>query len=268
MADTQLHGRVAVVTGANQGIGEATAIHLATLGADIVAAYLRLELPTTIGLPDAYIARRGQDCAHVVAAVTALGRRCIVVEADLTTTDGPRRIFDATRDLGPASILVNNASGSGLDSFAGHGRDSFGRRVQPVTGESGAAPLLVDARGGALMIAEFARRYPRSGGRFGRIVSLTSGSGDGFPGEVSYGAAKAALENYTLSAARELGSRGITANVVHPPITDTGWVTDQVLELAPSYQTEIAQPEDVATVIGWLCTRAADRVTGTIVRMR
>ena len=50
----------------------------------------------------------------------------------------------------------------------------------------------------------------------------------GFPNEVSYGAAKAALENYTMAAAFELAPLGITANVVHPPVTDTGWVTDEV----------------------------------------
>jgi len=66
------------------------------------------------------------------------------------------------------------------------------------------------------------------GATWGRIVGLTSGSPFGFPNEVSYGAAKAALENYTLSAATELARFGITANVVHPPITDTGWVTDGV----------------------------------------
>ena len=49
----------------------------------------------------------------------------------------------------------------------------------------------------------------------------------GFPGEVSYGAAKAALENYTMSASTELAPFGITANVVHPPVTDTGWITDE-----------------------------------------
>ena len=50
----------------------------------------------------------------------------------------------------------------------------------------------------------------------------------GFPGEVSYGAAKAALENYTMAASVELAADGITANVVYPPVTDTGWVTDDV----------------------------------------
>ena len=62
----------------------------------------------------------------------------------------------------------------------------------------------------------------------GRIVGLTSGGPAGFPEEVSYGAAKAALENYTMSAAAELAPFGITANIVHPPVTDTGWVTDDV----------------------------------------
>ena len=49
----------------------------------------------------------------------------------------------------------------------------------------------------------------------------------GFPNEVSYGVAKAALENYTMAAGFQLAPLGITANVVHPPVTDTGWVTDE-----------------------------------------
>lgn len=59
----------------------------------------------------------------------------------------------------------------------------------------------------------------------GRIVGMSSGGPDAFPEEVSYGAAKAALENYTMSAAYELADLGITANIVHPPVTDTGWIT-------------------------------------------
>ena len=59
---------------------------------------------------------------------------------------------------------------------------------------------------------------------------MTSGGRDGFPGEVSYGAAKAALESYTLSAAQELGRFGITANVIHPPATDTGWISPAIAE--------------------------------------
>jgi 3-oxoacyl-[acyl-carrier protein] reductase len=75
----------------------------------------------------------------------------------------------------------------------------------------------VDARGAAALIAEFARRHTERGAQWGRIVGLTSGGPNGFPGEVSYGAAKAALENYTMSAAFELGRFGITAtSCTHP----------------------------------------------------
>ena len=92
----------------------------------------------------------------------------------------------------------------------------------------------------------------------------------GFPGEVSYGAAKAALENYTMSASIELARDGVTANVVHPPVTDTGWVIEEVRAFvgASPDHVHIAEPAEVAEVIGWLCTDAARLVTGNIVRLR
>jgi 3-oxoacyl-[acyl-carrier protein] reductase len=99
---------------------------------------------------------------------------------------------------------------------------------------------------------------------------LTSGGPDGFPGQVSYGAAKAALVSYTLAAARELARHGITANVVHPPITDTGWISDDVRRYVAGSDEDfrIAQPDEVAEVIAWLCTDAARLVTGNILRLR
>jgi len=101
-------------------------------------------------------------------------------------------------------------------------------------------------------------------------VSLTSGGPIGFPGEASYGAAKAALENYTMTASIELAPRGITANVVYPPVTDTGWVTGDVRRFVEQSTDHwhVAQPEEVAGVIAWLCTPAADLVTGNIIRLR
>jgi 3-oxoacyl-[acyl-carrier protein] reductase len=101
-------------------------------------------------------------------------------------------------------------------------------------------------------------------------VSLTSGGPKGFPGEVSYGAAKAALENYTMSASIELASDGITANVVYPPVTDTGWINDAVRVFVDSStdHVHIAEPGEVAEVVGWLCTDAARLVTGNIIRLR
>ena len=69
-------------------------------------------------------------------------------------------------------------------------------------------------------MAEFASRHAARAATWGRIICLTSGGAEGFPEEVSYGAAKAALESYTKSAAWELGHLGITANLIHPPATD------------------------------------------------
>ena len=122
----------------------------------------------------------------------------------------------------------------------------------------------------ALMIAEFARRHAARGADWGRIVGLTSGGELGFPEEVSYGAAKAAQENYTMSAALELAPLGITANMVHPPVTDTGWVTDAVRAAvaADAALIHIASPAEVAEVIAYLASDAAALITGNVITLR
>ena len=124
--------------------------------------------------------------------------------------------------------------------------------------------------GAALMISEFARRHIGRGATWGRIIGLTSGGEAGFPEEVSYGAAKAAQENYTMSAALELAPFGITANMVHPPVTDTGWVTDAVRDYAAGRPDliHIATPEEVAEVVAYLASDAAALITANTITLR
>jgi 3-oxoacyl-[acyl-carrier protein] reductase len=101
-------------------------------------------------------------------------------------------------------------------------------------------------------------------------VGLSSGGPLGFPEEVSYGAAKAALTNYTMSAAFELAPFGVTANMVYPPITDTGWVNDAVRaerDRRPDL-IHIAEPEEVAEVIAYLCSDAARLITANTIHLR
>lgn len=266
-----LAGRVALVTGANHGIGAAAAIELARLGADIAVAYRRITSVPDPGRPDAYDEQRQLEPTGVVAAVEEHGGRARAIDADLADPQVPAEVLaDAEAALGPVSILVNNASGWRKDTFVPDVPDRFDRTTEGVTAETFAGQFFVDARAGALLIAELARRHTGRGADWGRIISLTSGGPDGFPGEASYGAAKAALENYTMTASIELAPHGITANVVHPPVTDTGWVTDDVRRFVAESldHHHVAEPAEVAEVIGWLCTDAARLVTGNVVRLR
>ncbi|MEO8423181.1 MAG: SDR family oxidoreductase [Actinomycetota bacterium] len=99
---------------------------------------------------------------------------------------------------------------------------------------------------------------------------MTSGGPLGFPEEVSYGAAKAALGNFTMSAAFELSAHGVTANIVHPPPTDTGWVTPELRTLLETSETliHIASPGDVAEVIAFLASDHAWLVTADVIHLR
>ena len=272
MPDQPLAGRTALITGANHGIGAATAIAIAALGASTAITYLRAKhTDDDPSLPDGYARQRRANADTVVTEVEATGARCFAIEADLADPSTPARLFDDVEAaLGPVSILVNNASGWRQDTFAPDTGDRFGRRTALVNLDAFDAQFHVDARASALLIAELAERHRRRSDRWGRIVSLTSGGPNGFPGEASYGAAKAALENYTMTAAIELADDGITANVVHPPVTDTGWITDDVRQFVASSEdhVHIATPDEVAGVIAWLCTDAAGLVTGNTLRLR
>jgi len=269
---SQLRGRVAIVSGANHGIGAATAELLAAQGAAVLVAFLRSRVGTDPGTPERYNANRMLDGEAVANRIRAMGGSAVAVECDLLVADAAAALFDrAEAALGPVDILVNNATGwAAGDSFVSGNLDPAGRTTEAVTAELFDRTFGVDARAAALLMAEFARRHIARDASWGRIIGLTSGGPDGFPSEVTYGAAKAALENYTMSAAMELGRSGITANLVHPAITDTGWVNDAVRELAATgtQQFHVAEPVDVARVIAWLCSDDARMVTGNIIRMR
>ncbi|MTK04860.1 SDR family oxidoreductase [Micromonospora sp. CP22] len=264
-------GRVALVTGANHGIGAATAVALARSGAAVLVSYLRLDDPPDPGIPDTYRRNRAGDATEVIERVHAVGGRVVPVEADLSDPAVPARLFDiAESELGPVDILVNNASSWLADTFKPSTVDQHGRTLRPVSAESFDAQFAVDARAGALLIAEFARRNVAARRGWGRIISLTSGGSDGFPEEVSYGAAKAALVNYTMAAARELAPFGITANAVHPPVTDTGWVGEQVRAAVDNDPNllGVAEPEEVAEVIAFLAGESGRLITGNVVQLR
>jgi 3-oxoacyl-[acyl-carrier protein] reductase len=237
-----LPSRVAIVTGAGSGIGRATAIRLAADGFRVLGADIRpVEAP------------------GVLAAIADL--------ADAASIPG---LFDAAEAaFGPVDVLVHSATASLLDTFVQADRDWAERATQRVDAASIDAQFAVDSRAGALLIAELAARIEARGSSGGRIVVLTSGAEVGFPGEVSYGATKAALVHYAMSASIELSPLGVTANAVHPPITDTGWVNDEVVRFVegdPRFY-DVAAPEEVADVIAFLVSEAGGRVTGTTIRM-
>jgi len=266
-----IDGRVAIVTGANHGIGAATARALAASGAPVLLTFLRVREPADPSLAEAYRASRAGDAGDVVETIRKAGGQAEAVEGDLRDPATPARLFDAAEAaFGPVEILVNNASGWAQDTFRIATVDRLGRTLQPLSTSTASQNLEVDARGSALMIAEFARRHVARGAAWGRIVGLTSGGPLGFPDEVSYGAAKAALVSYAMSAALELAEYGITSNVVHPPVTDTGWVTPAVREFVAGSETHfhVAQPEEVADVIAFLVSDGAALITANVVQLR
>jgi 3-oxoacyl-[acyl-carrier protein] reductase len=263
--------RVALITGANHGIGAATAELLALQGARVLLTYLRLEDEPDPAVPSAYGIGRGQSADVVVDNIRRGDGTAEAIECDLADPGAAAMLFDfAEERLGPVEILVNNASGWCSDTFTVRPVDPVGRKTRRVSPATIDRVFNVDGRGAALLVSEFARRHIERGATWGRIVGLTSGGPGGFPGEVSYGAAKAAQENFTMAAARELADFGITANMVYPPVTDTGWVTEEVREVVRTSgeHVHVAHPDEVAAVIAYLASDLGRLVTANLVHLR
>lgn len=278
MLDTGLAGKIALVTGANHGIGAATARALAHQGVAVMLHYLRLPGWPPGGTSDdptmEHYAREMVRTADVVAdAIRAEGGRAATFEADLADPAAVPALFDATQAaLGPVDILINNADHSAADTFipSGAANDQWhapaGYAIAPITAASFDAHFAVNSRATALMMAEYARRHVSRHASWGRIINLSTDGAAGYPGEVSYWASKAAVESLTRAAARELAPFGITANVVSPGPIQTGWISP-TLEAAilPDIPLgRLGTPEDVADVIVFLASQQARWLTGQV----
>jgi NAD(P)-dependent dehydrogenase (short-subunit alcohol dehydrogenase family) len=187
-----LDGKVALVTGASRGIGAATALRLAREGADVAVGYVN-----------------GKEAAgDVVRAVEALGRRAVAVRADAAdAAETAGAVTAAAEALGGLDVLVNNAGVGVLGPLETLSLADVDR------------VLAVNVRGVFLASQAAAARMPE-GGRIITIGSCMTHRVPG-PGGTLYATSKAALAGMTKALARELGGRGITANLVHPGPIDT-----------------------------------------------
>lgn len=272
MIDTELGGRVALVTGANSplGIGAAVARALAAQGVRVALAFLPRASDTTVDDhrapgPDRYEAANCADGREVRDEIMAAGGVAELFPADLADPRACVDLVDRTAEaLGPVEVLVNNAAYCRADTFIPTGGTRFHTEMTPITGQTLDAHLAVNTRAPALLMAEFHRRHLARAATWGRVVNISTDGADVFPSEVSYGASKSALESLTRSAAHELGPAGITANIISPGPIQTGWIADDMLAGIDRDTPlgRVGTPEDVAEVAVFLASVQARWITG------
>jgi 3-oxoacyl-[acyl-carrier protein] reductase len=230
-----LEGKTALVTGASRGIGRAIAVELAGAGATVVLGY-----------------RSGREEAEAAAA--DLGARA--VQADVSNADGAARLIEEAGDL---DILVNNA-GLTRDGLLARMPDEDWRTV-------------LDTNLSSVFYTCRAVCRPMMRKRAGSIVNVSSIVGvRGNPGQTNYAASKAGIIGFTKSLARELGGRGVRANVVAP-----GYVTSRLTDVLPDEVTaamlqntplgRFGDPEDIAGAVRFLCSDAAAFITGEVLHV-
>ena len=170
---------------------------------------------------------------------------------DLATAAGPQALIDAvTTEHGPITALILSHAHCVETGILDTTADSFD------------AHIAVNARASLLLIAGFARQVPDGGGV---IVALTS---DHTTGNLPYGASKGALDRIVISAARELGPRGISANVLNPGPVDTGWMDDgQRRSLVPQHALgRLGTQQDIAAVVSFLVSPAGRWISGQLLQ--
>ncbi|MGW5867613.1 3-oxoacyl-ACP reductase FabG [Streptomyces sp. NPDC055239] len=238
--------RVAVVTGAARGIGAATAVRLAAEGRAVAV----------IDLDEA-------ACKDTVAQITSAGGKAIAVGCDVSDeAQVEAAIARIADELGAPTILVNNA---------GVLRDNLLFKMSATDWDT---VMNVHLRGAFLMSRAIQKHMVDA--KFGRIVNLSSSSALGNRGQVNYAAAKAGLQGFTKTLAKELGKFGVTANSVAPGfiVTEmTKSTADRVgmgfedFQAAAATQIpvqRVGRPEDIANAIAFFTGDAAGFVSGQV----
>jgi 3-oxoacyl-[acyl-carrier protein] reductase len=240
-----LSGKVAIVTGSARGIGRAIALKLAEVGADIVVN----DIPAA-----------AEALESTATEIRALQRQVLAVTADVSSKDEVNRLVDAAvSTFGHIDIMVNNA---------GVTRDQLLMRM---TDEEWDTVLNIDLKSAFLCSRAVIRHMMKQ--RWGRIISIASVVGIiGNASQVNYAAAKAGVIGLTRSIAKEVGSRGITANAIAPGYIDTR-MTEQLDEKRKQAFLErvplgsAGTPRDVAEAVAFLASEEAKYITGQVLNV-
>jgi 3-oxoacyl-[acyl-carrier protein] reductase len=231
-AFASLNGKTALVTGGSRGIGKAIALELARAGANVTLSY-----------------RSGKDEAEEVAREAG----GTAVQADVSDAEEAKRLL---ADAGDIDLLVNNA---------GVTRDGLIARMSDEDWND----VIGTNLGGVFYTCRAAARGMMKR-RSGSIVNISSIVGlHGNPGQTNYSASKAGIIGFTKALARELGTRGVRANVVAPGYVDTRLtqvIADEMKELmlANTPLGRFGRPEDIAGAVRFLCSDEAAFITGEV----
>ena len=239
-----LTGKVALVTGASRGIGQAVAVELAKAGADVIVNYIGNEAVAQ----------------ETVEKVEALGRKALKIKADVGNADEVQAMVDeAHAAFGHIDVLVNNA-GITRDGLLIRMKDSDWDDV-----------LNINLKGVYLVSKAVAKLMVKQ--RSGRIINMTSVSGvTGNVGQANYAAAKAGVIGLTKTCAKELAARGITVNAVAPGFIETA-MTDVLPEkikegiAATVPLGRMGQPEEIAGVVTFLASDFASYIPGQVLNV-
>jgi 3-oxoacyl-[acyl-carrier protein] reductase len=286
MIDYHLQDKIVLITGANHGIGAATAMAFAAQGAKVFITYYRdrdtchysdeeLVAAKDAGTTGAkfYFANQLQSADAVVTVIQSVGGIAVSHEDDLSIAENIPQLFNMCESqLGPVDILVNNHTYCVLETFDpglatadGFGvHDGFPIRLP--SAEIIDKHFAVNARAYTLMMSEYFQRYIARGGQNGRVINLSTDASHAHEANVSYAASKHAIESYSRSAAGEVGKYGITVNIVAPGPIQTGYIPpENEVELgAGTPLGRVGNPEDVADVIVFLASEQARWLTGQL----